>query len=170
MSIVTTRRSVRKFDLNKKIPDSILEELCKAGEQAPTARKQESREYIIINDHELIKEIAKGYKCTMIIEECNTMIAVVGKNPDNLPCQPFQVIDLACASENIMVEAVDKKIGSVIIGTYPNQDRVDRANELLGLNDGRFVFAFICLGYPLDKDCFFESNKVEKIKISYNRG
>ena len=49
MSIVTKRRSVRKFDLTKKIPDSILEELIMAGEEAPRARRQDSREYVIIN-------------------------------------------------------------------------------------------------------------------------
>jgi nitroreductase len=167
MSIVTKRRSVRKFDLSRKIPNDILEELCRAGEQAPTARRQDSREYIIINDQSIINEIAKLYKCTMIIEECNTMIAVIGKKNDELPCKEFQVIDLACATENIMVEAVDKGIGSVMIGTYPISERIDNANRVLGLNDGRFVFTFICLGYPLDKDCFKEREK--EVVINYNR-
>ena len=168
MSIVTKRRSVRKFDLTKKIPDSVLEELCMAAEEAPTARRQDSREYIIINKQEIINEIAKLYKCSMIIEECNTMIAVIGKNKDNLPCPDFQGIDLACATENIMIEAVDKKIGSVMIGTYPVKERIENANKILGLDDGRFVFTFVCLGYPIDNDCFFEKNK--KPIINYNRG
>ncbi len=167
MSIVTKRRSVRKFDLTKKIPDSILEELIMAGEEAPRARRQDSREYVIINKQEIINELAKIYKCTMIIEECNTMIGVIGKNPEDLPCPSFQPIDLACATENIMVEAVDKGIGSVMIGTYPISERIDNANRVLGLNDGRFVFTFICLGYPLDKDCFKEREK--EVIINYNR-
>ena len=169
MSIVTKRRSVRKFDLTKKIPNSILEELIMAGEEAPRARRQDSREYVIINKQEIInEELAKIYKCTMIIEECNTMIGVIGKNPDDLPCPSFQPIDLACATENIMVEAVNKGIGSVMLGTYPDKERVEKANNILGINDGRFVFTFICLGYPIDKDCFYEKN--QKPIINYNRG
>lgn len=168
MSIVTKRRSVRKFDLTKKIPDSILEELIMAGEEAPRARRQDSREYVIINKQEIINELAKIYKCTMIIEECNTMIGVIGKNPEGLPCPSFQPIDLACATENIMVEAVNKGIGSVMLGTYPDKERVEKANNILGINDGRFVFTFICLGYPIDKDCFYEKN--QKPIINYNRG
>ncbi len=167
MRIVTKRRSVRKLDSTKKIPDNVLEELCRAGEQAPTARRQDSREYIIINKQEIINEIAKLYKCSMIIEECNTMIAVIGKKPDDLPCKEFQGIDLSCATENIMIEAVDKGIGSVMIGTYPIKERIENANKVLGINDGRFVFTFICLGYPIDMDCFIEREK--NVVINYNR-
>lgn len=170
MSIVTKRRSVRKYDLTKKIPDEVLISLCKAAEEAPTARRQDSREYVIINDQDIINEIALGYKCTMIIKDCNTMIAVIGKDPNNLPAKDFQVIDLSCAVENILIEATTLGLGSVIIGTYPKDEKVLRANEILNIHDGRFVFAFICLGYPLEKDCFFESGKGEKAKISFNRG
>ena len=95
------------------------------------------------------------------------MIAVIGKKNDELPCKEFQAIDLACATENIMIEAVDKGIGSVMIGTYPIEERIKNANQVLGLNDGRFVFTFICLGYPLDKDCFIEREK--EVVINYNR-
>ena len=168
MSIVTKRRSVRKFDLTKKIPDSILEELIMAGEEAPRARRQDSREYVIINKQEIINELAKIYKCTMIIEECNTMIGVIGKNPEDLPCPSFQPIDLACATENIMVEAVNKGIGSVMLGTYPMEERYLKANELLNLEDNKFVFTLICLVYPIDEDCFYE--KRQKPIINFNRG
>ena len=44
MDYILNRRSVRKYDLNKKISDDELIELCKCAEAAPSARRQKGRE------------------------------------------------------------------------------------------------------------------------------
>ena len=169
MDIVLLRRSVRNFDLDKKIPNDILIDLIRHAEAAGTARRQKSREYIIIENKEIISKLAAIYvKSSMNVSLCNQMIAVIGKNPEELSNPGFQPIDLSLATQNLMVYAVEKGIGSVMLGTYPDKERVEKANNILGINDGRFVFTFICLGYPIDKDCFFEKN--QKPIINYNRG
>ena len=153
MDIVLLRRSVRNFDLNKKIPYEDLVDLIKHAEAAGTARRQKSREYIIIENKELIKKLSTIYvKSSMNVSLCNQMIAVIGKNPLELSNPDFQPIDLALATENLMVYGVEKGIGSVMLGTYPNQERLNAANKLLNLDNNKFVFTFICLGYPLDKE------------------
>ena len=96
------------------------------------------------------------------------MIAVVGKNPRELSTPRMQSIDLALATQNIMVYAVSKGIGSVMLGTYPLEDRMSLANEALGLSDGRFVFTFICLGYPLEGEkAFYDMNKFDLSDVTY---
>ena len=168
MDIVLLRRSVRNFDLDKKIPNDILVDLIRHAEAAGTARRQKSREYIIIENKELISKLSTIYvKSSMNVSLCNQMIAVIGKNPEEISNPAFQPTDLALATENLMVYAVEKGIGSVMLGTYPDKERLNAVNKLLNLENGKFVFTFVCLGYPKDENAFYDMNKFDESVISY---
>ena len=81
MDIVLNRRSVRKFDLNKMIPHEDLVDLIKHGEAAGTARRQKSREYIFIENKDVINELAKIYELTAKVnKELKAMFAEIGVN------------------------------------------------------------------------------------------
>lgn len=119
MDTILLRRSVRKYN-DKLIPYEDLVTLCKYGEAAPTAKNQRSREYIIIENKELILKIAELYqKSSMRVAEANQMIAVIGRPLDSLLSPAFVEQDLAMATENIMLKAAEMNIGSVMLGTYP---------------------------------------------------
>ena len=169
MDIVLNRRSVRKFDLNRMIPYEDLVDLIKHAEAAGTARRQKSREYIIIESKDLINKLATIYvKSSMIVKDCNQMIAVIGKKTEDLAAKEFVPTDCALAVENIMVYAVSKGIGSVMLGTYPIEERLNATSKLLNLSDDKFVFTFICLGYPIDKEnAFYDMNKFDEKIISH---
>lgn len=159
MDTILLRRSVRKYN-DKLIPYEDLVTLCKYGEAAPTAKNQRSREYIIIENKELILKIAELYqKSSMRVAEANQMIAVIGRPLDSLLSPAFAEQDLAMATENIMLKAAEMNIGSVMLGTYPLEERYIPASKLLNLEEGKFVFTFICLGYPKDENAFFDKNK-----------
>lgn len=170
MDYILNRRSVRKYDLNKKLSFEELKELCKYGEAAPSARRQESREYIIVDDQNIINELSKVSKGSMILSECNTLIAVVGKKSDTLSTPHMQTQDLSAATENILLAATQKGLGSCWIGIYPLEERITACADILKVNDGRFVFSLIALGYPLNKDCFYDANKLKDENIHHNRG
>ncbi|MBO5711701.1 MAG: nitroreductase family protein [Acholeplasmatales bacterium] len=168
MDYILNRRSVRKYDLSKKISDEELKDLCRYGEAAPSARRQSSREYIIINNQEIINELSKVSKGSMILSECNTVIAVVGKDPSTLVTPHMQAQDLSAAVENILLAATKKGYGSCWIGIYPLEERMKPANDILKVNDNRFVFALIALGYPLNSECFYDANKLKDDMIHFN--
>lgn len=159
MDAILNRRSVRNFK-NELIPYLDLLTLCKYAEAAPSARNQKSREYIIIENKELILEIAKYYpNSTMQVKDANQMIAIIGKNSKDLPCPKFIVQDLALATENLMLKATEMNIGSVMLGTYPIKDRYINVSKLLNLDEDKFVFTLVCLGYPKDENAFYDKDK-----------
>ena len=168
MDAVINRRSVRSFNLDKMISNDILVDLVRAGEAAGTARRQKSREYIIIEDKNIIEKLSEIYtRSTMRVNECNQIIAVIGKDPATLPCAPFEATDLALASQNIMLKAVEYGIGSCMLGTYPDKERLEKTKEVLNLKDNKFVFTFICLGYPKNENAFYDMQKFDEEVISY---
>jgi len=170
MDIILNRRSVRKYNLDKKIDYDTLVDLCRHAEAAPSARRQESREYIIIDDQAIINELSLVSKGSMILSECNTVIAVIGKNPEGLTTPHMQPQDLSAATENILLAATQKGLGSCWIGIYPLEDRLEAAGKILNIKDNKFVFSLVALGYPLNDDCFYDANKLKMENIYHNRG
>ena len=170
MDIILNRRSVRKYNLDKKIDYDTLVDLCRHAEAAPSARRQESREYIIIDDQAIINELSLISKGSMILSECNTVIAVIGKNPEGLTTPHMQPQDLSAATQNILLAATQKGLGSCWIGIYPLEDRLEAAAKILNIKDNKFVFSLVALGYPLNDDCFYDANKLKMENIHHNRG
>lgn len=170
MDIILNRRSVIKYNLDKKIDYDTLVDLCRYAEAAPSARRQESREYIIIDDQAIINELSLVSKGSMILSECNTVIAVIGKNPEGLTTPHMQPQDLSAATENILLAATQKGLGSCWIGIYPLEDRLEAAGKILNIKDNKFVFSLVALGYPLNDDCFYDANKLKMENIYHNRG
>lgn len=168
MDYILNRRSVRKYDLSKKLSYDELYELCKYGASAPSARRQSSREYIIVDDEKIINELSKVSKGSMILTDCNTLIAVVGKNPEDLPTPHMQAQDLAASTENILLASTMKGIGSCWIGVYPIEDRITKCNEILNVSDEKFVFSLIALGYPKDENCFHTVEKLDAKDVHHN--
>ena len=159
MDAILERRSVRKFK-DELIPYEDLLTLCRYAEAAPTARNQRSREYIIIENKELIKELAKCYvRSSMVVEKANQIIAVICKDLDSLPAEPFAYQDAAYAAENLMVKATEMGIGTVLLGTYPLEERYKPVSKLLNLDDNKIPFTLICLGYPEEDNAFYDKDK-----------
>lgn len=168
MDIILNRRSVRKFDSTKKVSNDDLLELLMYAEAAPSARRQSSREYVIINDKEVISKLSKVSTGAKVLDGCDVAIAVIGRDPNKLVTPGMQPQDLSAAVQNILLAATQKGIGSCWIGIYPTEDRTLAAGEVLKVKDNKFVFALVALGYPQDENAFYKWNKLTEDMISYN--
>ena len=166
MDAIKLRRSIRKFDLTKKIPYDTLVELCRYAAYAPTARRQIDKEYVIIDSQEVINEMAKLPHGSLKYEDCNTYIALIAKNPKDLTIPGMEPIDLGMAAENILIKATELNLGSCYLGVYPSEERMEAFNKLLNVTGGNFVFGVIALGYPLDE--FKEWDKLDMATIHHN--
>lgn len=169
MDYILNRRSVRKYDLAKKISYEELKELCRYAEAAPSARRQESRAYVIVDNPEIIRELSMVSKGSMILSDCNTLIAVIGKNPQNISTPQMQAQDCSAATENILLAATQKGYGSCWIGIYPLEERMQACSKILNVSGGDFVFSLVALGYPQSKDCFYDTAKLKEENIHHNR-
>ncbi len=72
MDSVKLRRSIRKFDLSKKIPYDTLLELCKYASYAPTAKRQIDKEYIIVDDDSVVEKMKNLPHGSLKYEDCKT--------------------------------------------------------------------------------------------------
>ena len=59
-------------------------------------------------------------------------------------------IDLAIATENILLETVSQGLGGVWLGIAPVPERVEKVDAILGLGEDLHAFALVPLGYPAE--------------------
>lgn len=164
---VLTRRSVRKFK-NELINKNDIDLLIRAGFSAPTARNQKSKQFVIIDNKDILNKLSMVSNHSVFIKDAPLCIAVIGEEKEKLMTPLMENQDLASATTAILIMARSLNIGSCWIGISPVEDRMQKAKKILGINDGRFVFSLIALGYPIDDKAFYDTKKEDYTRVYYN--
>ncbi len=157
-----TRRSIRKF--SSQIPDKELVLKCiKAGMYAPSARNQQSWQFMIIDDRKVMDKLSKVSENLSLIAKLPMVIGVFGDS--ELSTTPdYWVVDCAAATQNILLAAHALGLGSVWMGVYPRESRYLPVKKVLELPSNITPFSLIGIGFPIEKPEFPERFKLERIR------
>lgn len=161
MNIIYKRRSIRSYN-DKEISKEDLLDIVKAGMNAPSAKNQRPSEFIIIDDKAVLNELSLSSVNMFMLNKCNKAIVVIGKETTE-----FFEQDLAASTQNILLEATYKNIGSCWMGVYPNKSIEDNFRNILNVDNEYHILSVVSLGYT-DKDKE-ENNYYNEEKIYYNK-
>lgn len=156
---VLTRRSVRKY-LNKKISDKLIHELIIAGISAPSAVNKQPWQFMIIDDHKLIDKIPGFHPNAKMLFNADKAILVCG-DLDLEENIGYLIQDCSAATENILIAARAKGLGSCWLGIYPRKERISGLRNLFKIPEHIIPFSLISLGYPA-----VEQSRVDRYKSS----
>lgn len=159
MEAVLTRRSVRKY-LNKTISDELIHELILAGISAPSAVNKQPWKFIIIDDHKLIDKIPDFHPNAKMLPNSEKLLLVCG-DLDLETNIGYLIQDCSAATENILIAARAKGLGSCWLGVYPRVERISGLRKLFKIPENIIPFSLISLGYPA-----VEQSKVNRYKNS----
>ncbi len=160
MEEIYERRSYRKYN-EKNIEDDILKEILKAGMNAPSSWNSKPWEFIIVSDKTILESLSQVTDFSGMIANCNKAIVVVGKDEKKHWQQ-----DLAACTQNILLMATKKEIGSCWIGVAPDEVNEKKVKDILNVPQEYRAFSIISLGYYDTKK---ENNNIfSEDKIHYN--
>jgi len=165
MNEIYIRRSVRKF-LDKNVEPEKITKMLEAAMQAPSARNQQPWRFLVIDSETELNEIKKMINSTPPLQTAKVIIVIAHLN--ELPVLNKVQQDLGCAAQNMMLEAVTQGLGTIWIGTFPNEDRVADVIKLTNMPKGMTPYAVFGVGYP-DGDINRFVNRFDESKISYNK-
>lgn len=164
LEAIETRRSIRKFK-DKKIEKNILEEILKAGMYAPSAYNEQPWHFIVIDDRKLLEEIPNFHNHANMCK--NAPIAVlICADINEKKTEDLWLLDCTAATQNIMLAAHEKNIGSVWVGVYFRQNYIDGFRKLLNLPKHIIPISLIPMGYP-DQE-IKKPDRFKKDRIHYN--
>lgn len=161
---ITTRRSIRKYK-NIDIKDEDIQEILMCAMSAPSARNQQPWYFCVIKNKEVLNTIAQNHPFAKMLYDAPLAIAVCGYVQTDMQ-KNYWVHDCSCATQNILLSAHSKGIGSVWVSVHPREERMAMVKEVLDIKDETIQpLVIVALGYP-DEIKSYE-NRYDKNKISY---
>ena len=148
MNEIFTRVSTRKFADRPVEPEKITQ-ILRAAMQAPSAGNQQPWEFYVVTDKERIKSLSEISPYAACAKEAHAVIVPCYRT-EGLRWDETVLLDLSCATENLMLEAVSLGLGSVWLCAAPLNDGMTKAEAVLGNPDGLHVFAVVPVGYSAD--------------------
>ena len=149
MNPVFIRRSIRKFTPGP-ISGEQLDLLLKAGLCAPSARNRQPWHFIAVTEREQLDRIPHYHPYASMVLEASLAILVCGdlEIEDEIG---YIAQNCSAATENILVTAADLGLGSVWLGVYPKEDRIQGMKTLFKLPDHILPVSLIAIGHPAEQ-------------------
>jgi nitroreductase len=147
---IDMRHSFRGPFTDAVIPRHDLKQIVQAGIQAPSAGNKQVVSFVIVDDPELLRQIAQ------IVDRpvCRTAKAMIACLVDPQPILrgiSFAVEDCAAAVENMLLAVTALGYATVWLGgALRTEDKAARIGQLLGVPEGLFVHVLLPLGVPAE--------------------
>jgi nitroreductase len=165
---ILSRTSIREYKNNQPVEKEKVEKMLRAGMAAPTALDSRPWHFIVVDDKNVLKQLAdeqatnkSAATAALAIAVCGDMdLALEGDN------QEYWIQDCSAASENILLEAHALGLGAVWTSTYPSPDRQKKVKEILKMPEEIVPLNIIVIGYPAVSPK--PKDKWDETAISYN--
>lgn len=148
MSLIFKRRSVRRFK-EETVSDDLIENLLKAGMQAPSSCNSQPWEFIVVSKPEDKQAISKMHRFAKPAAGASHLIITLGNLNDAKVIGMIEQ-DLGACNENILLQATHEGLGAVWLGFHPIENRTLKLKEYLNIPDYCIPFSVICVGWPAD--------------------
>ena len=145
MNPILARRSIRRF-APRPLEEEDLSALLAAALAAPSAHNQRPWHFVVSTRKDRLEEIPAFHPYSSMMRTAAAAVLVCGepasKDDDFLPQ------DLAAATENLLVAATARGIGSCWLGVYPKEPLMGGCRRWAHLPQTVIPFALVALGWP----------------------
>jgi len=144
LKAIMTRRSVRDFT-HDPVSEEDIQDLLKAGMQAPSAKNEQPWHFVVIDDPNLLHTIPEFHPYSKMLMDAPVAILVCSE----LALENGSAVqDCSAATQNILLAAHAKGLGAVWLGIFPDSDRVKGMQNLLSIPDDVRPVSLVAVGHP----------------------
>lgn len=166
LKLIHSRKSVRHFRTDS-VKRNDLIEMVKAGMAAPSARNLQAWEFLIIDDENVLKILAKALPYAKMLADVNAAIVVLGDSSVKSPSgHTYWLQDTCAATQNILLAAEALNLGAVWTALYPYEERMQPVIEACQIPVHLIPLNIIPIGVPTGEDKPKDKYKPEKIHLN----
>lgn len=146
---ILSRQSIREYDREKSIASGQIQDIVRAGMNAPSALGQHAWRFLTVTDRSVLSRIAALKDWWKMLNEAALGIGILidPAAADGLD-EEFLVISAAAAAENMLLAAHDMGIGGVYLGTDKKETYYPELGSLLQIPDSLRMIGILSMGYP----------------------
>ena len=154
--VISKRASTREYQL-KIIDKALLEKLVDAGRRAPTARRVEPWEFIVVTNKDYLRKLSELVSPNgSFVKDAASCIVIY--------CQDtkYYLEDGCAATENILLMATDLELGACWIAGNKKPYAAQVA-ELFKVPDNLKLISLISLGWPKQESTQLRNRPLKEI-------
>lgn len=159
------RRSIRSFT-DKVVRNKDINILLDCAMSAPTAKNQQAWRFVVIDDKDILNDIAQNIEHAKMCKTANKAIIVCSVVEDEMQ-KLYWEQDCSAATQNILLSATELGIGSVWVAIHPREEKVGYIKNLLALPLSIKPLCMVALGYSNEVKEI--SKRFDENKIKYNK-
>jgi nitroreductase len=151
LELLFARRSVRRYQPDKPVPDAMVRDLLEAAMAAPSAAAKDPWRFVVIRDRTMLAGIAGGLPNGKMLADAAVGIVVCGDLERAHGNQESYLLqDCSAAIENLLLAASALGLGACWLGVHPREDRVVHIRAALHLPPLVVPVAAIAVGWPAE--------------------
>lgn len=149
LQAIFSRKSVRQYTDQPISPETLRVILC-AGMAGPSCVNARDWCFVVVQDKQTLAAMAdaNGAPAQPLRSAAAGILVCGDLGRAFRPAPDYWVIDGAIAAQNMVLATQALGVGSVWLGTWPQQDRVARQAALFGLPEPIVPHSILALGYP----------------------
>lgn len=163
MDEIFKRVSIRKYQDRPVEPEKVTR-ILRAAMAAPSAVNQQPWEFYVVTDRATIRELSKCSPYAGCAAGAPVVI-VPCQRTDGLAAPELAMVDMAIATEHILLEAVSQNLGGVWLAVAPFEERMEKVETVLGIGKTLRAFALVPIGYPAESRP--QQNRFDEGRIHY---
>ena len=167
---ILKRRSTRKYT-SQKVDEEIIKKILRCGMSGPTAVNARDWSFIVVDDSNKLKDWARiSGRGGRIMENSAFCILICADGEREFKRAPeFSIINTSIAGQNMILAAEDLGLGSVWLGVWPMQERVEAQKEFFSLPDNVTPHSIISFGYPDEDKTGLPHLDYEEDRVHFNK-
>lgn len=166
---IMTRVSTRQFT-DQPIPEDVLQTILKAGMAGPSAVNARPWCFIVVRDRDMLNRMADVNgraaeplrRAAMGVLVCGDLSRAFDRAPD------YWIVDGSIAAQNMLLAAHALGVGSVWLGTWPQEEKVQGQAKLFGLPEHIVPHSILAFGYPAG-DLKVQPERCEEDRVHYEK-
>ena len=146
---IKTRISTRKFS-DKPISDADLHTILEAGMSGPSAVNARPWSFVVVRDKDMLNRMADANgRAAEPLRGADVGILICGDLERAYQGAPdYWVVDASIATQNMILAAHAMDIGSVWLGTWPQENKIAAQKALFDLPEHIVPHSIVAFGYP----------------------
>lgn len=161
MKEIFHRVSVRRFE-NRAVEGDKIEQILRAAMAAPSAGNQQPWDFYVVTSREKLQALSVVSPYAGCAADAPLAI-VAAYRQEGCRFPQYAQIDLAIAMQNLWLAADSLGLGGVWLGVAPDEDRMEKVENILPVAAGQRAFAIFPMGYPAEQKPQQDRFRAERI-------
>lgn len=166
LKVIQKRRSIRRYR-KESISEEVLQRVLEAARLAPSGKNFQPWKFIIVQDDELKKKLAKASAEQHFMAEAPVIIVACGFPEDSYSrlgrYMKSWPVDVTIALEHLILQATEEGLGTCWIGSFEEEE----VKSILNIPEEVRVLALTPLGFPNEEPPYRGRKRIDEI-ISYD--